>query len=164
MKPYSGKFILADKYVNTIDKVIRLQFTKLVNYYGDQLCEEWGGDFLNHFELGKIQEGFENFRDWFYTSQDAPAFIWINRCYKNKPWGPTTCLLSGQHDPELWDKYEPYLGCGERVLAIKDASIVLCVPRAELLALKLNLLLDHLVIGEALQRMLHPKTQWFNLT
>ena len=131
------------------------QYLKLVNYFGDQLGDEWGGDFYRHHDMDKIRQGRDNFNEW--ISQQEHEFV---RKQSTDPWGPEVCFAKAAPDVRLGYPLELYLGCGGRVLTLSQASRRLCVPTATLMDWKLELMLDHLVIGRVLEMMLNPRPTW----
>lgn len=137
---------------------VKLQFTRIVNYDGANLCEEWGGDFLSHYQVLKIQEGWLKFWQW-AEPQEGEHIVRIN---KRLQWSPRNCNLCERLEErlELGVPTEIWVGCGSEVVPLRTAAKALAIPMGALLKYKLHVILDHLVIGYALGRMLGPRTGW----
>jgi hypothetical protein len=138
-------------------QLLRLQYTKLVNYFRDQLINEWGGYFVEE-ESAPAPEGWKLFEKWIET-QDQQS-LWIEREFRELPWGPGNCKLVSEPSEELGAPYEAYLSCGEGLLTINQASRLLCTDSAELVELKLKLVYDDLVVLKAMEGMLRPRGTW----
>lgn len=139
-----------------VEEIFVLQYTKLANYFGDQLCEEWGGDYLIHRDEARIVEGCKQFVDWAITKWDR----WVRRRVVSRKWSPDNCEVSCPPAWSLGRYSEMYLGCGGEVIRMTTASRILCVPVETLVRWKLELLLDHLVVHRALEMMLGPRPEW----
>lgn len=138
------------------EQILVLQFTKLVNYFQDQLVNEWGGHFLEE-ESTPAPEAMFRFLQ-FAGSQGNQ--MWIARPYRELPWGPSNCQLVNEPSQELGAPYEAYLYCGDGFVTINQASRLLCVESAKLVDLKLKLIYDEFVILKAVEGMIQPRETW----
>jgi hypothetical protein len=138
-------------------QLLLLQFTKLVNYFSDQLVNEWGGHFVEEASTPAPEAVFR-FRQW--IEAQASEASWIERHFRELPWGPTNCKLSNEPSDELGAPYEAYLSCGEGFVTINQASRLLCIDSAKLVELKLQLVYDDLVVLKAVEGMLRPREEW----
>lgn len=138
-------------------QLLRLQFTKLVNYFREQLVNEWGGHYVEE-QSTPAPEALARFESW--VTDQAGSFCWIDREFRELPWGPENCKLVNEPCEELGAPYEAYLSCGEGFITINQASRLLCVDSAELVELKLKLVYDELVVLKALEGMLRPRDTW----
>jgi hypothetical protein len=143
----------------TPQRLVALQLTKLLNYYKDDLDSRWGG--YAGIEPRIIDAEFvRSFVELSTNEQPGP---WLKRPNPALPWGPDNFAFC--HDP--WDgfgkPYEPYLSIGGKLFQLDYVSDVIHVDEQELIALKLWLLLDQLVIAEAVKGMLRPPPSWPDL-
>lgn len=139
--------------------LLRLQFTKLANYYGDQLAEVWGGDYYRHGSLKRVRLGSIAFLEMMAKNVTSRK-VWIKRRDKEVSWHPYNFKLDVRPSAELGSPYEMYIGIFDQMLKVKDAARILCIDEDELVKLKLYLLLDKLVVDEAIRRMLRPRPEW----
>lgn len=137
-------------------QLLMLQFTKLVNYFTDQLVNEWGGHFLEE-ESTPAPEAMFRFLQFVESQGDK---TWIDRPYRELPWGPSNCQLVNAPSDELGAPYEAYLSCGDGFVTINQASRLLCVEPAKLVESKLKLIYDELVILKAVEGMILPREAW----
>lgn len=136
-----------------------LQYTKLCNYFGSELSPQWGGNYLDHqsheiLKLGMIQ---------FLTDVNkvsAPEAQWIRRKNPYDNWRIENLEVGTSPPDELGARYEPYIAHRGVMIKLQYAARLLAIPHLELLQLKLNLLVDSLVIQEAILRMLRPRPLW----
>lgn len=140
-------------------EIFALQYTKLCNYFGDMLCASWGGDYLVHGSLEVLRLGLAQFLTD-VSRVAGPEDQWISRRDPLEKWGPENLIVGTSHSPELGAKYDPYIASHGVMIKIQYAARLLAIPQLELLQLKLNLLVDRLVIREAILRMLRPRPLW----
>jgi hypothetical protein len=137
-------------------KLLLLQFTKLVNYFRDQLVNEWGGRYIEEATT-PAPEALVAFNQWAEAQEEK---IWLERRFPELAWGPNNCKLSDVPSEELGAPYEAYLSCGDGLVTINQASRLLCIDPAQLVELKLKLIYDDLVVLKAVEGMLRPRDLW----
>jgi hypothetical protein len=153
---------LRHRYIGAMydrEGVLRLQFTKLLNYFLADLEEEWGGHFAvpepESLTLERAQQAWATF------IASAPAEgKWMHKRMPTLPWGPDNYVLRDEYDVALGMPYEHYIAAGAGILTLNVAQQFLCVRAHQLAAMKQRLLLDTLVIEECVRRQCRPKPTW----
>lgn len=135
--------------------LLTLQYAKLVNYYRDDLDEEWGSNFFMFGNYAELIKGRDNFLEAVQVDQTNLP-LWIERKYPQLPWGSANFRFTDTPSPMFGHPYEPYLACNGGILPVRIASRFLRVDAIELIRLKLRLLVDEAVIAEAINQMLKP--------
>lgn len=140
----------------TRGQVLTLQFSKLLNYFPDQLDPEWGGGLgpLDRERLLRCRSSFEKA----VLLTGGPC--WLRRVSPHGKWGPDNWKLSDTPAKEFGSPFEPYLTANGAVLCINQAKRILGVDSLWLISLKLRLLLDELVILECVKKLLRPPPMW----
>lgn len=141
------------------EQLLTLQFTKLVNYFGDELAPEWGGDYLDHGNEARIRLAHRVFLRDIHTLK-KPECSWIHRIRQTHPWCLKNVVLRDVPAQELGSPVDPYLASGGSFLSTNEACQLLCLLPEQLITLKLQLLLDKLVLDEAIRRMVSPRPEW----
>lgn len=142
------------------DEFFVLQYTKLVNYFGDQLCLEWGGDFCRHRKKLQLDEGLRTFMHAMQLKRDVPGAIWIHRVSTDQPWEEYNVVLKHSPSPELGVPEEAYFSMGGGLIRAEQACRLLCLKPRTFIELKLRLIADTLVADEAIRLLLKPKALW----
>ena len=153
--------MLAHAVGKTLDRqsLFALQYTKLCNYFGSSLCSQWGGDYLVHGSLEILKLGLSQFLSD-VNKIAGPGDQWIARKNPYEMWSPENIVVGTSPSSELGARYDPYLASRGSMIKLQYAARLLAIPHLELLQLKLNLLVDRLVIREAILRMLRPRPLW----
>jgi hypothetical protein len=153
--------MLAHHAARTISRqeLFALQYTKLCNYFGAALCTQWGGDHLGHGSVEILKLGLAQFLTD-VNKVAGPDDQWISRVNIYEPWSPENLIVGSSPSPELGAEYDPYIASHGVMIKLQYAARLLAIPHLELLQLKLNLLVDSLVIREAILRMLRPRPLW----
>lgn len=153
--------IFGNNIATTFSKtqLLTLQFTKLLNYHGDDLVPEWGGDFYRPTNAPAPKEGLKSFLEDMGAYDDDER-QWIAKRFTTQPWGPDNVRLRDKPDPLLGKPYEAYLALNGHILVVNQASRLLCVDPGLLVQLKLKLLYDEVVVLECIKRMLRPRSMW----
>lgn len=137
-------------------QVLLLQFSKLLNFFPDQMEAEWGGG------LGPLTESrYMQAKYLFETQvvmQQGPC--WLHRKDGTKPWGPGNFVLKDVPNIEFGSPFEPYMAVNGSLVTINQAKRFLAVDSLWLIRVKLHLLLDELVILEAVKQLLSPPPLW----
>ncbi len=141
-------------------KLLILQFTKLLNYWSDDLAADWGGHFYTNPSLSALTKSLNQFLEDVRAYDSDIKETWLHKKYEQLPWGPGNFKLRPEPSLSLGAPYEPYLSAYGGILTVNQASRLLNVDARELVALKLRLLLDERVIAEAVKRMLKPRPEW----
>lgn len=141
----------------TRGQVLLIQFSKLLNFFADQLEPEWGGglDVLSKERFASARYLYETTVMSRHTRE-----CWVHRLDGHKPWGPDNWTLKDVPNIELGAPFEPYFSCNGGILGLNQASRVLGVDNKELFHLKLQHLLDELVIRECIKNLLKPPALW----
>ncbi len=140
-------------------ELFALQYTKLCNYFGYALADSWGGDYLGHFSVEVLKMGLAQFLTD-VNKMAGPDDQWISRRDPFAKWGPDNLIVGPSPSLELGARYDPYIASHGVIIKLQYAARILAIPHLELLQLKLNLLVDRLVIREAILRMLRPRPLW----
>ena len=141
----------------TRKQVLLVQFSKLLNYFPDQLDEAWGG--------GLDVLGIERFASARYQYEaevlvEGSDRCWIHRKNEKERWGPNNWVLKDEPNRELGSPFEPYFSCNGGLLSLNQASRILAVDSRYLYQLKLQHLLDEIIIRECLKNLLSPPPLW----
>lgn len=145
-------------------QLLLLQFTKLLNYWSDDLSADWGGHFYTNPSLSALTRSMNQFLEDVRAYDSDIKEAWLHKKHEQLPWGPVNFKLRSEPDPSLGAPYEPYMSAYGGILTINQASRLLNVDARELVTLKLRLLLDERVISEAIKRMLKPRPTWPRIT
>jgi len=137
--------------------LLTIQFAKCINYWREDTAPEWGG--RHESNQNAVQRGYERFLEDAQGHDDSQP-KWLRRLRTSVPWGPDNFCLSAEPAAELGYPYEPYLTHHGAILSCHQASRILSIPYIDLVRLKLQLLIDRLVIDEAIRRMLKPRPEW----
>jgi hypothetical protein len=140
-------------------ELLVIQFTKLINYFRDQLAPEWGGGSDEH-DVQSAETGLQQYLEDTdaYGASDLPC--WLRKKRDTLPWGPDNFTLTERADADLGYPFEAYLTVGSAILTINQASRILSIDRMELLRVKCSLLIDRRVISHAIKEMLKPRPLW----
>lgn len=127
---------LTEVNVDDIEQTLRVQFSKLINFFSSDLDPRWGGTFYQDSPID-LQGAFEAF-----CAERVGEGVWAHKRNAGTVWGPgnvvfTTTPWSGFRDP-----LEPYFSCDGVTLPLEEAANVLGVSGAELLELKLEVFRD----------------------
>lgn len=141
-------------------QLLTLQYTKLLNYHGDDLVPEWGGDFYRHLGAPEPRQGLDKFLADTNAFDTESSRVWVSKRFATQPWGPDNFRMRNEPDPALGLPYEAYLTLNGSLLAINQAARLLCVDPGLLVHLKSKLLYDELVVLECVKRMLRPRAMW----
>lgn len=147
-----------DKRFARLD-LLTIQYTKLINYFRQDVSPQWGGVDHEH-ESENIEAGFRQFL------QDCDAYgadtlpRWLHKKLPSLPWSAENFRLSFTTNPELGYPIEPYLTLNGAILTVHQASRILCIDADALIGLKCSLLLDLKVVDHAIRKMLSPRPQW----
>lgn len=139
--------------------LLTIQFAKCINYWREDTAPEWGG-MRHESDQTSAQLGHQRFLEDVegYGADSLPK--WLRKKHARLPWGSDNFRLSSEPAVELGYPYEPYLTHHGAILTAHQASRILSIPYLELVRLKLSLLIDRLVIDEAIRRMLKPRADW----
>lgn len=140
-------------------QLLTLQYTKLLNYHGDDLVPEWGGDFYRPLDAPAPREGLARFLEDM-GAYDDDGRKWIAKRFTTQPWGPNNTRLRDEPERSLGAPYEAYLALNGNLLVVNQAARLLCVDPGLLIQLKLQLLYDEVVVLECIKRMLRPRSMW----
>ncbi len=140
-------------------QLFALQYTKLCNYFGSMLCAQWGGNYLDHQSHEILRMGLAQFLSD-VNKIASPEAQWIRRKNQYEDWSPENLEVGTSPSPELGARYEPYIALRGVMIKLQYAARLLAIPHLELIQLKLNLLVDGLVVREAILRMLRPRPLW----
>lgn len=140
-------------------QILILQFSKLLNYFPDDLSPEWGGGYGHLSSTLPVSDALDRFLTETEASEQR-VDNWIHKKYDLLPWGPDNFKLRLQPLDKLGIPAEAYLSINGGIVTINQAARLLCIVPAELVKLKLKLLLDRNVIAEAINRMLKPRPEW----
>lgn len=139
----------------TREQMLRLQYSKLINYFGDQLAREWGGPFFATGNFAEVLNGWEQFAA--FTAATTPTLpLWIKRKDDNHPWEPANTVLTREPDPALGQRFEAYMSINGTILRVRDAARFMLVDIKTLLDLKLKLLVDNAVMAALILTVLEP--------
>lgn len=145
-----------DTLAMTRGQVLYLQFSKLLNYFPDVLSESWGGGLgvLSVERLAMARFSYEN------TVMATEGPCWLHRRSGFDPWGPDNWVLKDVPNTELGSPFEPFICANGAILSINQGKRLLGVDSRYLIGLKLQLLLDELVILECIKKLLRPPPLW----
>lgn len=144
----------------TPEQLLVVQYTKLANYFGDELDERWGGDFNEHRDKARIRCGLLTFLRDVQRLRTSPKDTWVTRTSMSEPWSRENVMISNIPSQELGKGFEPYLAIGGGMLTMTHAARILMIDLSELVSLKLRLIIDELVVEHGIRRMLLPRPEW----
>lgn len=139
--------------------LLTIQFCKCINYGRLDTAPEWGG--LRHeSDQNSIEAGYQRFLEDVegYGAESLPK--WLRKKLQGVPWGPDNFCLHSEPAVEFGYPFEPYLTVNGAILSVNQASRILSIKHMDLVRLKLAVLVDWLVVDEAIMRMLKARPLW----
>lgn len=140
-------------------EILTIQYVKLVNYFRDDVSQEWGGG-SNEQDIAKIEFGLQRFLEDVDAYSDANLPRWLCKKFNALPWGSENFELCSRANFDLGYPYEAYLTINDSILTIQQASRILSIDSMELIRVKCSLLIDRKVVAYAIKEMLKPRPLW----
>ena len=126
------------------EQLLTLQWLKLVNLFGDRLCDQWGGDHLHHQSIAKLKDGLQCFLYDFRTSRKERQ--WVHLDPGETIWSPSTAWCRTKPSVYLGHPFEPYLSCRGGVTTMASACKIFEVTEPEFFEMKCLHVIDrHLI-------------------
>ena len=126
--------------VDDVDRILRIQFSKLVNFFSSDLDPRWGGTFYQDSPI-ELAEAFDAF-----CAERVDENPWAHKRTPASVWGPGNIEFRADPWPGFREPLEPYFTCGGVTLRLEEAASVLGIGADELLELKLEVFRDEDVI------------------
>ena len=143
------------------EKLLTIQFTKLINYFQYDVMPEWaGGSHENEHDVQFAQAGLQRFLDATDAAGNPQGPCWLHKKRASDPWGPDNFRLERRACTQLGYPLEPYIAVNGAILTIGQASRILSLDRMRLIELKCALLIDIEVVRFAIKEMLKPRPLW----
>lgn len=122
--------------VDDVDRILRIQFSKLVNFFSSDLDPRWGGTFYQDSPID-LAEAFDAF-----CAERVDENPWAHKRVPASVWGPGNIEFRGEPWSGFREPLEPYFTCGGVTLPLVEAASVLGIGADELLELKLQVFRD----------------------